>query len=401
MIECPITTPHAAHCPKCSGPVSIWFYEDLEPGSIVSAGKCQANCLDIVPCDGGPSAQLGDWKTLDSRATDKLTQEILVTSETRANQCLHQPGCTKQPIDAHTVPHNWLKQIGPSRVYIFRPSPKPTAPPGQLPAIPHKVSIRRATTAGFTCAEHDAVFQPADQRNAGITSPDRLNLLFYRAVLKALHSEIAAEEIARTHLGSAPESMGHGSTIANGRRQSTLALASGLLRTSLLYPVLNWRVRHVTRQLPGTPRIACSDAGVWDHHWVDFFSGPATPIESNGIWGITVMPTDRGHAVTLHYCTVTQDKRMAKRHLSKMDQEMTAFKELQGIALEEAISSQVIVLTENLCIGTRAWDSLPTQRKEVIRKAWTNNTWIPNGEFGRVTIRGISAQEVPDLNLFR
>ena len=401
MNECHITTPHVPHCPKCNGPVSFWIYEGLEPGSTISAGKCQANCLDVVPCDGGLSSQLGDWKTLDSREIDKLTQKVLASSEVRANQCLHQPGCTKPPIDAHTVPRNWLKQIGPRQVYLFRPNPRPTTPPGQPPAIPHRVSIRRATTAGFTCAEHDAVFQPADQRDTNIASPERLNLLFYRAVLKALHGEILTGEVARTHLGALAESMGHGAIIANRKRQSIFSLASGLLRTSLLYPVLNWRIKHVTRLLPGNPRIACSNAGVWDHHWVDFLSRPARPIEANGVWGITVMPTDRGHAATLHYCTVVQDEGVAVRHLSKMDQGMTAFKELQGIPLEEAISSHVIVLTENLCIGTRAWESLPLQRKEAIRRAWTNNTWIPNGEFGHLAVQGIPEDEVANLNLFR
>ncbi len=356
MNECFITTPHAPHCPKCNGPVTIWFYDDLEPRSIFSAGMCQANCLDVVPCDGGPSAQLGDWKTLDTRATDRLTQQIIAASEVRANQCLHQPGCTNQPIEAHTVPRNWLKQIGPKDVYLFRPSPKPTGPPGQLPAIPHRVRIRRATTAGFTCAEHDAIFQPADQRNTKITSPGRLNLLFYRAVLKAFHGEIVAEEIARTHVGTVAEAAGRGTTIANAKRRSTLQLASGLLRMSLLYPVLNWRIKHVTRLLPGVPRIACSNAGVWDHHWVDFLSAPARPIEANGVWGITVIPTDLGHTATFHYCSVAQDESVASRHLSKMDQEMTTFKELKEIPLEQAISSHVIVLTENLCIGTRAWN---------------------------------------------
>ncbi len=400
MYQCPITTPHEPHCPKCNGPVSIWFYEDLEPNAVFTAGVCQANCLDVVACDGGLSSQVGDWKTLDAKETGKFTQQILATSEVRANQCLHQPGCTGQPIDAHTVPRNWLKQIGPKQVYLFRPSPKPTGPPGQMPAIPHKVSIRRATTAGFTCAEHDAVFQPADQRTTDTNDPTRLNLLFYRAVLKAFHGELVATEVARTHIGTVGKATRLGTPAANSQ-PSTLALASGLLRVSLSYPVLNWRIRHVTRLLPGSPRIACSNAGVWDHHWVDFLSSPARPIESNGVWGITVMPTNRGHAATLHYCTVAQDKDVALRHLSKMDQEMTTFEALQGVPLEEAISSHAIVLAENLCIGTRAWESLTSRRKELMRTAWTNNSWIPNGQFGRAIVQGIPTDAVPDLNLFR
>ena len=401
MYQCPITTPHEPHCPKCNGPVSIWFYEDLEPNTVFSAGACQANCLDVVACDGGLSSQIGDWKTLDAKETGKLTQQILATSEVRTNQCLHQPGCTGQPIDAHTVPRNWLRQIGPKQVYLFRPSPKPIGPPEQLPAIPHKVSVRRATTAGFTCAEHDAVFQPADQRNASVTSPERLNLLFYRAVLKALHGELLAEEIARTHVRVVAESMGSGTMTPNPKRRETLELASGLLRMSLSYPSLNWRIRHVTKLLPGAPRIACSNAGPWDHHWVDFLSPTVRPIESHGIWGITVVPTNRGHAATLHYATVALDRVVAASQLRKMDQEMAAFEGLKGVHLEEAISSHVIVLTENLCIGIRAWESLPSRRKELIRAAWTQNTWIPNGQFGRAIVQGVPADAVPDLNLFR
>ena len=401
MYECTITEPHEPHCPKCGGPVSIWFYEDLEPGAVVSASMCQADCLDVVPCDGGLSSQIGDWQTLNNREADRLTLDIIAASEGRADQCLHQPGCTNQPIDAHTVPRNWLRQIGPNHVYLFRPSPRPTAPPGQIPAIPHRVSIRRATTAGFACAEHDAVFQPADQRSMNIKSPDRLNLLFYRAVLKALHGQIMAQQVARTHLRTVAESMGYEITVTNQRRYSTLSLASGLLRTSLSHPVLNWRIKHVTKALSGTPRIACSNAGVWDHHWVDFWSGPVRPVESHGVWGITVMPTEDGHVAMLHYCTVATDRYIAERHLSKMAQEMAPFEELEGLALEEAISSHAIVLTEDLCVGSFAWESYSQQRKEVIRRAWTSNSWIPNEEFGHVNVKGISREEFPSLNLFR
>ena len=400
MIECSIPTPHPAHCPKCNGPVSIWFYDDLEPDSTVSTGRCQSNCFDIVPCDGGLSSSLGEWRTLDNRAAGKLTRKIANASRKLADQCLFEPGCTERPIDAHTVPRNWLKVVGPNDVYLFRPNPNPSAPPGQMPDIPHKVSTRRATTAGFACEEHDAVFEPADQRNASPTSSVRLNLLFYRAVLKALHGEIVAAEIARTHLGPDLGSSRRRS-IAAERRQQTLALASGLLRNSLNLPALNWRVRHITRLLPGTPKVACSSAGEWDHHWVDFLSGSATPIESNGVWGITVVPTDHGHSATLHYCSVALDQRVAELHLKKMDLEMTAFKKLQGIPLEEAISSHASVLTEDLCIGVRTWESLCSRRKEIFRSAWLANTWIPNGQFGRVTVHGTSPDDARDLNLFR
>ena len=84
-----------------------------------------------------------------------------------------------------------------------------------------------------------------------------------------------------------------------------------------------------------------------------------------------------------------------------MDAELRTFGELKGIALEEAISAYAIVLAENICIGTRAWDAYTTQRQKLIKKAWESNTWIPNGGFGDIAVHGVSSQDTPKLNLFR
>ena len=292
-----------------------------------------------------------------------------------------------------------MRVIDPRDVYLFAPSPNPMGPPGTPPAVPHKVNIRRATTAGFACAKHDEIFRLADQRKGDLTSPKRLNLLFYRALLKALHGEMFGEILSDTHIGAAVRE--HGGTLFSTSRMETFRLASSLLRITTRYPVLNWRISHITRFIPGTPRIACSNAGTWDHHWIDFLNVPARQVDALGAWGITVMPRKGGHIATLHYCSVATDKSVANRQLNRMFTELRTFGELKGVALEEAISSYVIVLAENVCVGTRAWDTYTTQRQELIKKAWMSNSWIPNGGFGDIVVQGISARDISNLNLFR
>ena len=398
MLECQITTPHSSHCPRCNGPVTIWVYDDPHPGSVTTAGMCQAFCQDVVPCDGG---LLGPGRILDRRPSIKLDQALLAEVETRANQCLVQPGCLKPPIDAHTVPDNWMRAIDRTHVYLFRPNPASSGPPGSPPKIPHKVSIRRATTAGFACGEHDSVFQPADRKAGNLMDRRRLNLLFYRAILKALNGELLAEELSRTHFGPIVDAIVPDNAAQRAERMRILEHAGSLLRISLIHPALNWRIKHISKFLPGCPRIACSAAGEWIKHWIDFWTGPVVPVRSDGVWGITIMPTDGGHHATLHYCTIAEVHREARYHLGIMEREMRVFKEGDGRDLEEALSTYAIALAEDLCIGIDAWESYSAERKRLIEKAWTSKTWIPSGEFGMTTFDDIPEQDTHKLNLFR
>ena len=402
MRECKVTTPHEPHCPNCNGPADFWLYEDLRPGVVTTAGMCRLECADAIPCDGGLlTSTFGEGKTLDEGDNVNLTRSLLQSSRQRAGQCLVQPGCSQPPIEAHTVPQNWMKGIDPKHVYIFDLHPRAAGPPGQLPAFPRRVAISKATTAGFACKDHDNDFQLGDQRQRDLTDQRRLNLLFYRALLKGLHRQFAAKEVEETHLGPIIESMAPGSTTTRITREQVLTHASSLLRVSLDYPDLNWRIHHLTKYLPGTPRAACSAAGDWVHHWPDFWNSPGTTITAKGAWGITIMPKHDGHLVSLHYCTVAKEIHVAKRHLNMMGREIAIFEQKEGIELEQTISSYAIALAEDLCIGARAWEQYPQNRKDLIAKAWFENSWVPNGQLDNLQLQGVAEHEIPHLNLFQ
>ena len=116
---------------------------------------------------------------------------------------------------------------------------------------------------------------------------------------------------------------------------------------------------------------------------------------------MTIMPTNNGHAVTLHWCTVAQDPKIAERHLVKMDKEMQVFNELEEAELEAAFSCYAITLAEDLCIGTQPWEAYAPSRQVSIREAWLRNNRIPNETFGEVDTRGKSTGEALKINLFR
>ena len=248
---------------------------------------------------------------------------------------------------------------------------------------------------------HDNDFQLGDQRQKDLTDQRRLNLLFYRALLKGLHRQFAAKEVEETHLGPIIESMAPGSTTTRITREQVLTHASSLLRVSLDYPALNWRILHLTKYLPGTPRVACSAAGDWVHHWPDFWNSPGTTITATGAWGITIMPKHDGHLVSLHYCTVAKEIHVAKRHLNMMGREIAIFEQKEGIELEQTISSYAIALAEDLCIGAKAWEQYPQNRKDLIAKAWFENSWVPNGQLDNLQLQGVAEHEIPHLNMFQ
>ena len=354
----------------------------------------------VHPCPSVDSG-LGEPKILTDRRSISLTQKTLEHSEIKGEQCLYEVGCPNPPIAAHAVSDNWMRVIDDSDVYLFRPSSKPLGPPENPPVIPNRVSIDRATTAGFICGEHDKLFEKADLRTGDLESRERLNLLFCRALLKSLNRGIVAEEVGRTHVGAIIESIAPSMRSFVQKQNTVLKYASSLLRTSLTYPVLNWRIRHLTKFLPGNPRIACSGAGDWVDYWIDFWNGPATSIEAIGAWGITIIPKEDGHLATLHYCTATEDRRIAGQHLVKMEKEMQVFSELQGIALEEALSIYAIALTEDLCMGTKPWESYTPKRQNLIKEAWASTDWIPNGSFAEFVAQSVSNGRLKNLNLFR
>ena len=396
---CNILSTHKPHCTQCNGPVKIWIY-GREEKPVVTVGVCKNGCWDAEPCDGGMLSMLGEGRTLTQRELGTFHRELSLESSAKADRCLHDPGCNAKAILAHSIPKSWLTNLGGNKVYLFRFPPHALRPTGHSHEVPHLVSRKKATTSRFCCSEHDKIFNPVDSRSSDFNGQHNLNLLFYRALLCRLHSVLAAKELFDTHIGHNASLENPQPNLSIEKQIPLLTLACSLLRVALSRPILNWRIRHITRFIGGRPAIACSNAGDWVSNYVDIRStSRPRPVRALGAWGITVVPKKAGHVIAYHYCSLERNVSLAREHLGKMASELSFLSELGNDNLAVEVSKHLIALTEDLCISSQVWESFSEEKRSLINKAWFANLFVDDDEFANLSLDGVPSGEDKILNL--
>ena len=399
-MKCTILDRHEPHCTHCNGPVEIFLYPQ-DPNQVIEVGFCKNGCREAEICDGKLLDFLGKEEKLAQKEFTAFNRQLLGQLKSNPNICLHDPKCNNKSIAAHSVPKSWLKNLGGKFVYLFRPYlPNAIRPAGRLEQVPRKVSVKKATTSRFCCGKHDKIFNPVDSRSSRIEGRHNLNLLFYRALLSRLHSVLSVKMMLRTHLLKDFNAGMLSPNLDVDGQVSLLSLACSLLRTALVKPNLNWRIRHTVKTIKGKPVIACSNAGDWVSNWVEYFAGPVPkPVSAWGAWGITVIPQYDGHLVVYHHCALDRRSSVAQRHLHKMKSELSFLDQYEGDRLALAVSKTLIVLTEDLCIAPKAWHEFTEEKKSLIRAAWDQNDYVPDGGFANLTLEGVPVDSEKLLNL--
>ena len=222
-----------------------------------------------------------------------------ITHATRPEQykeCLAGNGCSEAAVRGHLIPRAYMKRLPGSgaQLVVFN-----TYRFSMDPILPMEKGIGVVPTGYFTCRDHDAIFQPADQ----VTNVHRLwdtrvlNLICYRGVLHARWwqelwaraAETMDLEFGRKTFEGSPEllrSMSEKIRSAQERLEPC-TLAGGQHTCSA---VQCHEYQHLVWVSEGPPVLAAAQFGINESATGDL-----------GLWGFTLIPGTDGNAFCLHF----------------------------------------------------------------------------------------------------
>lgn len=278
-------------------------------------------------------------------------------------------------VRGHLIPRSWLQRIS-SADHVMVIVSQPVNLRNISSTAPFiEIHINNALVRHFTCLEHEKIFYPTDNVDADLTDLGNLNLMAYKAVMgqqwlekllaqafRNISSESPMDEVfrlqARLHTQN---SIG----LKYYKRQIERCLNPQNCRRCMGGPckTVGHRVMHVK----GEPTLAVSQ----------FTSGSRSrwrPIERQiehiANWGITVLPTAKGHTAVLHYFLEEE---------SVVQADFGHIHRLQGRKRESAISELIIKSCENVALSPAWWEQIGS-RRNAIEAMFTGN--MPDIGFG-------------------
>ena len=397
MRACKQSNKHNPHCTRCNRLVEPAFaIQDEQVIASLNCGSCQTAefiCADV-----------GDWNRLDRSDFTRVINRAFEIAREGADRCYFDLNCENKPIDAHSVPENWIKFIERPDALIFHRREPANHDPSKPPPIPRMVSSRVASTSKFVCDPHDKLFY--DGRGY-LTEADRgpLDMLLFRAVLQRQHHEVLQDNFNKSVGGMIAETS-FGVTYPDEPLQ-LITFASNSIRDYKDNPTHDFRFVHLVKYLPGEPAVACSNAGMWP---LMFHSDPLTgkavdaPILSPIAWGQTVIPTSTekftGHIVVAHYCSLIPDRAYAGFTVEFIKGKLKLMSSLEGEEAEQLTSINILGLAEMLCVSSGQWGIFSPEKKRLIRQVWETERVIQSARIGRMQPFE-REYDLEQLNLFR
>ena len=302
MKLCGQTENHHPHCVKCNLPV-IPLVSTQDEQAIVAFNCENCRTADFVCAD------IGDWEKLGYSDLMKIYNRSINKSREDADGCYFDVDCRNDPIDAHSIPENWIEFIKRPSARIFHRRFPPNHDPSKPPPIPRKVSSRVASTSRFVCDPHDKLFYDSREYSAE-ANREPLNMLLFRAVLQRHHNEVFQDNFRKSVASELAAYFGQ-DLDPDDEALRLIEFASNSIRDYKDDPTNDYRFVHLVKYLPGKPAVACSNAGIWA---LELHSDPLTnkaldvSMPSPVAWGITIIPTSTdkftGHIVVEHYCVL-------------------------------------------------------------------------------------------------
>ena len=359
MKLCGQKSKHSPHCTKCNTLVApAIFRQEEQVVIILNCENCRTEKFICADVTGLEKVDRSDRYQLRNRA--------VAIARKNTDRCYFDLGCENMPIDAHSIPKNWIELIEGPRVLIFHGRVPSNHDPSKPPPIPRGVSKKVASTSRFVCDPHDKFFY--DSREY-LTEADResLNMLFFRAVLQKHHSEVLDANFI-----SAFANPFYGSSYPDEALR-LITLASESIREYKDDPAHDYRFVHLVKYLRGKPAVACSNAGMWP---LEFYTNPLTnraveiPISSPIAWGRTVIPTSTdeltGHIVVAHYCSLIPDREYARYTVEFIKGKLKLMSSLEGEEAEQLISANILGLTEMLCVSQEQWETFSSEKRRLM-----------------------------------
>ena len=322
--------------------------------------------------------------------TEKINEQNRVIHEMlgllnrgQFRDCLFEQGCTGRVVNAHAVSQSILRSIenenhlkNPQVIY---------GQDEQGLSHPHlefkDVGIRQASTGTFACQTHEEEFKKIDTTPMDFDDPEILNLLLYRAVLREIWLLSRTMEATDWVDQRAPH-VHRPSLHPNTRLESLLYFRECISRTltATKPAAAKGKVKHMVRRIRSdSPILATSSASggsvlAYDNSRKEYLSAGevrgSMGIEPYSCWGLTIIPQEREHMVLASWLEGSQAQ-LYFQHLSTT----------QGRELEEAVSAELILFSENWFLSPRVWDAYGTKKQEAILTAFGNYSEMLEGRY--------------------
>ena len=296
----------------------------------------------------------------------------------RYKECLVTGDHEGKIVKGHLVPEAWLRKIATDdHVYVFAThsvnlKDMYSEQGNEIPKLEH---VNNALVRYFTCRKHEENFYDTDKTEPDLSNPKILNLMAYKAIIgqqwlesllmqahKEAYHEWPDDEVLKYQKRLNSQNV---KGLSHYRRQIERCLdpRSCKICKGVACKVVAHKVRHIS----GKPTLSVSE----------FCSGARTrirPIEGAieyiANWGLTILPTDRGHVAILHYFFEEEEI------MAPTIKDVTL---LNGRRLESALSELILKSLENIALRPSMWDGIG-RRREAIRTMFDDN--MPDIGFG-------------------
>ena len=285
---------------------------------------------------------------------------------------MYEGGHAARAVGGHVIPRNWLRQISVNdEVEVFTSLPVSDFWNQQVETVSdieppiRRMHINQATVRRFTCQPHEDALSPTDSIYPDTSNVGILNLCTYRPLIAQMWLETLLEQCFEEVTKAVPDDEPF-QLQAGIHRQNVLGLEQ---YKKLIEPCLSpdscnrcnggkCKVTgHVVRRISGKPTFAVSQFSSGSRTHVNFYFGTIKYIAN---WGLTVIPSPKGHTAILHYFLEDVPKS------SEMQKTIQQFESLNGKALEQMVSALVLDTCENIAISPAAWDAFGSKRQSAI-----------------------------------
>ena len=334
----------------------------------------------------------------------------ILTEQTKRNaykECLMEGDHQGQLIKGHLIPRSWLGKISAeNQVVMFAQPPVNLFWSSSNKATETiRMGIGDAATGFFTCEGHEKSFFSIDATAPDLANVVNLNLMVYKATIAQLWAQTLMKKAYET-LASKTTNDEVVRQIANYYTENERGLKIyaqnfGQHLSTDSCDKCNEQVcetiKHKRWVIPGEPALAVSQFTSGFQAKIDYH---AKTVQKMVNWGLTVLPTNKGHVAILHY--LKDEEHDLKGLFSNLFH-------AQGKKLAAELSVIILDNCENVAINPDYWDRLGSRRQQAI----TERFWTRMPEFGFETIqeteKGERSQAFPSkhvpnlqqLNLFR
>ena len=295
----------------------------------------------------------------ESACKDKIRETVRSaflreTNPAKLKECQVADGCSKQAVQGHLIPRSYMKRLpgNSSEMCVFtRYRFGAGRPPTSFPMAADRGV---ATTAFFTCHEHEALFYDADKINHITVKPKQktLNAMCYRNLIHQRWQEklwAQASEIVDRRLGMPKQRAIARLMRADASRLLPLQRA---LESCLLNPDCKdcahdecRTMEHMVWAAEGPPVIAAAQFRVGANN------------DRDGLWGMTLIPAENCNALCLHF-----PKKLGTKPLDMAFDGTANVKKMHGRTITRAILS----CCTNVVFSKESWEGLTNEERSAV-----------------------------------